>query len=231
MKDIILIGASGVAHEIIDTIFEINKMKKTWNLLGIIDDDPLKTGNKFYSNISILGTSEVIKQYDMEKTWFLIVFCSPQNFLKRKKYAEGLISKYPGIQFANIIHPKAYIAETAQIKKGIFLGYGVVVDSMAVIQDHVIILFYSVISRFVEINNYSFISASVNITNNKSIGKSTYLGVNATINANIGNQVLVGAGSVIKKDIDGPCVVSTENPSKLVSFKSFDRMQYFLNCI
>ena len=38
MKDLIIIGASGFGREVAWLVERINSKKKTWNLLGYIDD-------------------------------------------------------------------------------------------------------------------------------------------------------------------------------------------------
>ena len=39
MKDIIIVGAGGCGREVANWIEDINKEKKTWNILGFIDDN------------------------------------------------------------------------------------------------------------------------------------------------------------------------------------------------
>ena len=38
MKDIIIVGAGGCGREVANWIEDINKEKKTWNILGFIDE-------------------------------------------------------------------------------------------------------------------------------------------------------------------------------------------------
>lgn len=227
-QNLILIGASGVAHEIIDTIFDINELTQSWNLLGILDDDLAKTGSEFYRGVKILGTSKLLSQLDLSKTKFLITFSSPVNFLNRENYIANLLVIFPDIQFATLIHPSAYVSKTAQIGSGVFFSVGVVVDSKAIVADHAIVLFHSVVSRFVSVGKYSFISAGVNIVGHRSIGKNVYVGAKCTINADISNNVLLDSSIFIKQHIPENSVVSVKSEIDILTYKSSNKLKMML---
>ncbi|MGD2089942.1 MAG: hypothetical protein PVH61_27445 [Candidatus Aminicenantes bacterium] len=212
-QDLILIGASGLCYEIIDTVFDINKVSgKTWNMIGIIDDDKNKWNKIFYRNIPIIGGKDKINNYNLSTTRFLVAFCSRSSYLKRATYVDALLKDYPGIKFAKILHPKANVSPSSTIGVGTFIGLGVIIDAKAIVGNHCFVLFNSVISRFVEIDDFTFISASVNITGHKKIGKNVFLGVKSTINAHINDNVLVSHGTIVMKEVGQNCIVS--NPLK-----------------
>lgn len=50
IKDIVIFGAGGFGQEVLWTIEDINKNKKTWNVLGFLDDNEAlrTTGFKDY---------------------------------------------------------------------------------------------------------------------------------------------------------------------------------------
>ncbi len=225
MKDLVLIGASGICHEIIDTVFDINKDGQKWNIIGIIDDDKNKWRKTFYNDIPIIGGREEIRHYNLSKTEFLITFSSPASYLKREVYVNSLLTDYPTIKFAKIIHPKANISPSARIGVGTYIGLGAIIDTGAIVGNHCLILFNSIISRFVEIGDFTFISASVNITGSKTIGKTVYLGVKSTVNANIKDNVLVSAGSLVMRDIQQNCIVFNERKQEVISFKTARELQ------
>lgn len=225
MNDLVLIGASGVCHEIIDTVFEVNEQNRTWNSIHIIDDDRNKWHQTFYNDVPIVGGREQVERYDPLQTEFLITFSSPTSYLKRQPYVDSLLKEYPTIRFAKIIHPRSSISPSASIGAGTFVGLGAVVDAKASVGSHCLILFHSIVSRFVEIGDFTFISATVNITGGKSIGKSAYLGVKSTVNANIGDNVLVSAGSLVMKDVRENCIVFNEGKQEVISFKAPQELQ------
>ena len=224
--DLVLIGASGVAHEMIDTVHDL---PNDWNLVGILDDDKSKTGEIFYRETRILGTSDEISKMDLRKTRFLVTFSSPASFLKREAYVVTLQKQYPEIHFATLIHPNGYVSKTARFGVGVYCSPGVILDSNSVLGNHVIVLFHSVISRYVTVGDYSFVSATVNIVGNRSIGKSVYLGAKATINANIDDCTLVDSATLVRKTAPQFSIVSLKSDSSdAINFNSREKMQRLL---
>jgi len=135
--------------------------------------------------------------------------------------------KYPNINFANIIHPSVRISPSAKLGEGIFLAANVIIDSKSVIGNHNIILFSSVVSRFVTLGDYCFLSANVNIIGNVNIGGNNYLGVKSTITKDIKHQVLVNSGSVVVKEITSNSIVSNHG-DKVKNFKSKEILKRML---
>lgn len=225
MKDLVLIGASGVAHEIIDTVIGIGQ----WKNILVLDDEPSTWGKVFYRGVVILGGQERISDLDISKTEFLVTFSSPVNFLKREECVKTLRTKYPSMVFATVIDPAVSFSETATWGSGCYFASGVVLDANARVADHCIVLFNSVISRFVSVGEYSFVSASVNITGGKTVGASCYLGVKSTINANVGNCVLVSAGSIVRSTVESHSICSNEVKENIFSYPSRTKMQTMLS--
>ena len=219
MKNLILIGASGISLEIIDVVYDINKRKNEWKILGILDDDKKKVNTMHYRGVKILDQVNQIKKYISEDNYFLLSFCAVKNFLLREMYIERIKTLYPSIKFATIIHPSAFISPTASLSEGLFIASNVIIDSNASLGNHSIILFNSVVSRFVSLGNYCFLSASVNIVGNIKVGKSNYIGVKSTITKDIGNQILVNASSVVRKSISSNSII-TDGGVKVINYKS-----------
>ena len=57
VKDIVIIGAGGLAKEVAFLIEDINKEKMQWNILGFIDNDEKNVGVKL-NVIPIIGTDD-----------------------------------------------------------------------------------------------------------------------------------------------------------------------------
>jgi FlaA1/EpsC-like NDP-sugar epimerase len=54
MKNLLIIGAGGFGREVLQYIFDINKIEKQFNILGFVDEDPELNG-KEYRGIKVLG--------------------------------------------------------------------------------------------------------------------------------------------------------------------------------
>ena len=62
LKKLIIIGASGFGREVAWLVERINKVKKTWDLLGFIDDDESIQGKEI-NNYKVLGKIDEIDRY------------------------------------------------------------------------------------------------------------------------------------------------------------------------
>ena len=208
-KKIILIGASGLAKEIIDTINEINKIENKITLLGIIDDNKNLEGKTFY-NQKIIGTSERINEFFYDDIAFFISFCSIKNFLKRGDYVLNLINKYNNIRFANIIHPTSWVSPSVSIGQGNFIARNVVISSDAMIGNNNVFHFNSIIGRNVNIGDNNFFSASINVTSGVTIRKNTFISAKSTITSNLNENVLLAAGTTVRSNIEKNSIVYSE---------------------
>jgi sugar O-acyltransferase (sialic acid O-acetyltransferase NeuD family) len=228
MPNLILIGASGIALEIIDTVEAINAVQPTWNLIGILDDNPARRGETFYRGVEIIGTGQDAEHYIEADTFFLVSFCSVRNFMLRPAYIERLTRACPAIRFATIVHPLAWVSPSAVIGSGAFLAPHIVVDAHARIGDHCIGLFGSVISRRVTIGDFGFISAGVNIMGSVQVGTCCFLAVRTTVIRDIGNQVLVNAGALVSRPVPDHAIVQSPVCGDITNFETPDKLQRLL---
>ena len=228
MRDLVFIGAAAIVNEMSETVDAINELQPTFRILGIIDDDPSKAGTEV-AGITVLGGEDALGNLDLSNTEFLIAFNSPSNYLKRKDWVENAPSE---LLYATVIHPSARISPTANIGHGVYIGSGVVLDAKSKVGDHTIVLFNSVISRFVELGKFGFVSASVNVTGHRKIGESVYLGVKSTIDGNIADSVLVSAASIVKRNIEeGYAIISSEVNLSRIECKDSRRMKKMLGSL
>ena len=66
MKEIVIVGAGGLAKEVAFLIDQINHQKKQWNILGFIDSNKNNIGKKMGNILSFLlmiGSSNVQMYY------------------------------------------------------------------------------------------------------------------------------------------------------------------------
>jgi len=209
MKDIILFPFNGNAKEAASVIADINKDKKTWNLLGFIDDDPDARGKNF-SGIPVLGGREHLKRHPGVSV--LAVPGRPDNFMRRQEIILSL-----GIapeQLATIIHPTAVMGLNVEVGRNCLIMPGVVITADVRLGNHVVILPHSVISHDSVINDYVMIGSNVSVSGRVTIGACAYIGTGTKIiqEITIGEKALVGMGAVVIRSVaDGDVVAG--NPA------------------
>ena len=186
MEDIAIIGAGGHTLVIIDIINETKK----YNIIGLYDD--VKTGI-FYGH-KILG-----KIKDINKNTKNYIIGIGNNNVRKK-----IFEQYKDLNWCKLIHPKAIISNTANIKSGTVICAGAIVQPYVEIGSHCIINTNSNIDHQSNISNFVSVCPGVTICGNVNIGTLSFIGANSTIiqNLNIGSNTIIGAGSVIIKAVD-----------------------------
>ena len=198
MRDIIIIGAGGVGKETLFIIEEINKIKSTWNILGIIDDNEDLQG-KNINGYNVLGKISYLNKYDKKKNKPNLVIAI-SNYNVKKNIVEKLKDKF---KFATIIHPSVNIHNTVEIGEGTIIYSGVIMTTNINIGNHVLISPKCGIGHDSILKDYVSLYWNVNISGNDIIEEGVTIGSAATViqGKKIGGGAIIGAGAVVIQDI------------------------------
>ena len=200
MKKIIIIGGVGNGTVALSTIIDINKVKKTWKILGFFNDFEKEEING-YPVIGKINKESVDQYINDENIFFIYTMISAKfnhHFLHRLRDL-----KIPYYRFATIIHPTAIVSEQTKIGCGVSIQPFVSVGPNVTIGNHVQIYAQSLIGHNSKLDNYSYVANNACIGASVHLKEGAYLGTNcATLeNIAIGKWSLVGIGSVVIKDI------------------------------
>ena len=190
MKKLVIVGAGGHGRELLEWVYDINKVEPTWDFLGFIDDNP-HVLDGLNCRYKVIGRLDSWIEY--EDVYFALGIASP---VTKEIVCNKLKAK--GAKFASIIHPSVRIAENATYGEG-FVAYP---DSNAHIGDFVTLL-SSKISHDCMIGDYCTILSYAGVNGNTVFGKRVFVGNHATLvqGLHIGDDVSIGLGSVVIKDI------------------------------
>ncbi len=196
MKDeIILVGAGGYAHVIIDVLTEIDKYK----IAGVCTPD-LKYGEIFTNGVYCLGNDEdLLSIYRLKIT--NAVVCIGTDMKRRMEIYMHL--KNIGFTMPTIIHPTAVVSKQASLGEATCVMPKAVINAKAQIGVMSIINTSSVIEHHCIVNDNVHISPTACLCGSVSIGSNTHIGAGAIINPGItiGSDVVVGSGSVVTKEV------------------------------
>ena len=200
MRDIIIIGYSGHAFVIVDSI-----LKCAGTIKGYCDESE-KQVNPF--GIQYLGeeSSELLS----DSNWIIGI---GDNNLRERIYNQYVKGNPP----ISIIHPSSVIGSMTTLGDGVFVAANSTINPLVTIGDGVIINTGTIIEHECRIGEFSHVAPGAVLAGNVSVGKKTFIGANSVIkqSVNIGSNVTIGAGSVVLKDIpDNKKVVG--NPSRLL---------------
>lgn len=193
MKDLIIVGAGGLARKLHVCLKRLNKDSK-WNILGCIDDNMhALDGIKF--DLSIIGSISDWEPKDNQV--FVMGISEPhtKRILADKLKAKGAI-------FETIISPDVILGDYVEIGEGSVVMTPYNVESGVIIGKFVTLL-GSTIALDGYIGDYSTTAGFANLTN-AIIGEEVYVGSHAVIleNKKIGKGAFISVGSIVMNDVE-----------------------------
>ena len=210
--DLILFPFGGNAREAITVVDAINKNKKTWNLIGFIDDNS-DLWNKEFFGYKVIGGREKLK--DCTNAKILAVPGRPDNYFKRKHIINSL--NLSTNRFTTLIHPYAQICKYTKIGYNSLIMAGVVITSNVTIGNNCVILPNTVISHDSIIDDFCLIGSNVSISGDVHIEQSCYVATGSKIiqEITIKEKSLIGLGTVVLKSTEAGSVI-VGNPGKFL---------------
>ena len=203
-----ILGAGGPGKDTLGIIDEINKRsenKREFNCIGFLDNDKSKWGKSIHG-VEVLGPVEKASDLDSD-VQFVNTIGGPSYFWK----IPDIISE-AGIadeRFVSVIHPDAYIAESADLGRGVIVYSDSCIYENAIIGNHVMVK-DARISHDDKVSDYTRIEGGTCIAGESTIGEACYLGMNCTIRGatTVEDQALVGMGAVVVDDVPAKTVVA-----------------------
>ena len=211
MKKLYIIGAGGLGKEVYKIIEDA---KLDFSFSGFVDAKNNLNINIGKIEHDVISQEFFLNNVDIENSAVVIAIGNP-NLLK-KVY---LLCKNKGINdFPNIIHPTAYVSDTAKLGKGNIIGQNCVVSVDVVIGNFNIINLNSTIGHDTTIKSFNIINPGSNISGGVQIGDENLIGTNSTIlqYLKIGNNTTISAGAMISRAVeDNHTLVG--NPARIIS--------------
>lgn len=210
MKKLVIVGASNPAS--IKLVSDINAQRPTWDLIGLVDDDPQKAGKDFFG-YPVLGELGLLETPEYRDT-YVVCFIYGGSILTRVRVVERL--ERMGVRFASLVHPSVStelveIGEGSVIKEGCVLNYGVRVGR------HCILGFGTLVGHETVLEDLVYCAQRVTIPGRVRVRRCATLGVGSVLNGDItiGEYAMVGLGAVVFRDVpDRSTVIG--NPARMV---------------
>lgn len=210
MRDIVVLGASGFAQEVVWLLENNNEIKREWNILGFVDcaDDKNPLGD-----YEVIGDDEWLIHYP----YTINAVCGIGNPFLRRKVINNIKCMNPTICFPNIISPKATVSRFTKFGEGCIVCAGTIITTNVCLGDFVTINLNCTVGHGTEIGEYTTVNPGANISGNVLIGNNCDIGTATSIiqNKKIGANSVLGAGCVVISDIPGNCTV-VGNPGRIV---------------
>jgi sugar O-acyltransferase (sialic acid O-acetyltransferase NeuD family) len=201
-----IIGAGGLARELLELAKIINSSEKRWDDFVFIDVKPGDDVN----GVNVISYEQALEKFsgELEAT---VGIGEPAT----RKRVFGELER-DGIEVATLIHPDVYIPNTTTVGKGVTIQMGVFVSCNVTIEDYVIIQPHANIAHDDVLKKGSSVSAFCNLGGNVTIGEYAYLGLSACVKQglSVGGDSIVGMGAVVCESVPNE-VVAFGNPARI----------------
>jgi len=192
-KNLIIIGAGNVGGFI---AYNPDLFSMQYNLLGFLDDDTSKIGQRLYGQ-KVLGNTDHIFSLG-EKTDVVIGIAAPQI---KKVIHEKLKDK--GFSFPSFISKNTWLSDKVSVGEGVIIYPGVAINYETVVEDFVIMNMNCAIGHNCHISKYCALAPGVNLAGFTKIEECADVGIGVSTKQNIliGANAIIGGQSMLVKDV------------------------------
>jgi len=190
MNGVLILGGGGHAKVVAD-ILQLCGV----GIQGFLDDDASAHG-KIRCGLPVLGAIDDWRRFAPSG----LILGIGSN-AARRAIVERLEAT-PEL-WINAIHPRATIAASAKLERGLVIAAGAVVNPDAALGDHVIINTSASIDHDCAIGNYAHIAPGTHLAGAVIVEQGAFLGIGTSVipSVKIGAWATVGAGSLILRDV------------------------------
>ncbi len=196
IKKILIFSAGPAGREVFQLIKSINNKKKSFEVIGYVDNDESKNKTKI-DNLKVYNANNLPKNKNG-----IYAVCGVSDYkIRQKIYIDQIIRNR--FKVTNLIHP------SIEIPSCLKMGEGNIIFGNVHISFDVNIGSFSLISNFCDLGhnlkseNFVTFMPSVAIGGNVTIGEKSFFGSGAKVHQGIkiGKNCMIGMGSIITKDI------------------------------
>ena len=193
MLDIVIIGAGGFGREIRNLLFECLD-PTAYQFKGYLGKDMGVEADPDVARL-VLGDPESYQPLANDR--FVLAI---GDMGARRRTVESLDSR--GAQFVNLIHPRACVADTAKLGRGIVLYPFSVVSNEAELADFVKLNYFASVGHNTVVGRYCLLAPYATVNGYSVLEDDVYLSTHSTVApvVRVGAQSKVSANSAVMKD-------------------------------
>ncbi len=191
LAGILILGAGGHAKVVADILQQQGKP-----LAGFLDDNPSLWGTIF-AGFPVHGAIHDIARF--QPTGLIVGIGSNRA---RKQVVDSLGAVPPEL-WVNAIHPRAIVADSVRVGRGIVIAAGAVINPDAILGNHIIVNTTASIDHDCSIGDYVHLAPGSHLAGEIQVGEGALVGVGAVVipGITIGGWTVIAAGAAVVRDI------------------------------
>lgn len=209
MQDIVIVGAGGLGREVSEWVEDINEVSPTFRLLGFLDDDASRHGERCH-DVTILGGIDWIagqpRELGAELGVELGVVVAIGSPAAKRRVIERL--RAAGVtRFPPIVHPRAILGRFVELGEGTIVCPGAILTTDVRIGRFVALNFDLTVGHDARVDDYALLAPGVHISGRVHVGEGCDLGAGVVVlpSAAIGPWSIVGAGATVTGPLPANC--------------------------
>jgi sugar O-acyltransferase (sialic acid O-acetyltransferase NeuD family) len=198
MRSLLLIGAGGFARETVELVRAVNREAPTWELLGLLDDDPELRGRELLG-VPVLGPCDAAVEFP--DAHLAACVANPEDPLRRLRLVERV--GLPEERYATLIHPRAVVPDSVSLGAGSIVHANVVFTADIRVGAHVAIMPEVVFTHDDAVEDGVTFGAGACVAGAVTIGAGAYVGAGALLRErlSVGAGAVVGMGAVVTRSV------------------------------
>lgn len=197
-RPLLIVGAGGFARETAEAVRAVNAERSTWDLLGLLDDDPSLL-DRDVGGLRVLGGSDSVERFPHAA--LAVCVGNPAEYTARRRIVHRL--ELDAGRWATIVHPTTVLPARTEVGPGTVVLAGVVATTDVVLGAHVAVMPGAILTHDDVVGDYATLGSGIRLGGGVRVGEGAYLGAGALVRerVRIGRWALVGIGAVVLEDV------------------------------
>ena len=191
MEEIVLIGASGLAREV------LSADQSNYRIVGILDDDA-DLNETVIGGVPVVGT--VASAADRSER---LVICVGSGAGRRSIVERLAVLGVTDDRFVTVVDSSVRVPGSCTVGLGSILLANVVLTADVTVGRHVVVMPNVTFTHDNRVGDFSTVAAGAAFGGNVRIGEASYTGMNASVrqHVSIGADSILGMGAVLLEDL------------------------------
>lgn len=208
---LVLLGAGGHASDVLGVVEALNERKPTFEVVGLLDDDPeVDTARFDWRHAPLLGGVDQLGLLDA--SWVAAVGW-PGGRRRLAQRAAAMAQAAPAM-----VSPTADVGACVSVGCGSVVMGGARLSPHARVGDHALVSYLAAVGHDSVIGDGTSVMPGAMVSGEVQVGAEVLVGTNATIleGLRLGDGATIGAGAVVVENVaEGTTVVGV--PARLVT--------------